>query len=514
MQIKHLTAVVPFLALALAEPTNKSDFVSKTLSNGNPMKGYVDNSWQKQGSIRDYLKSRGISENNYKAYDKDQDFYKVETFIGVPYGEFEGRFTKSKISQAIWPSKGDATYKKAACPQIPNGLNQLELQDENCLFLDIYRPKINGNKKIPIYVWIHGGDFNMGSAFEYDASFIAATQGVMVVVVQYRLGYFGFYSSEQKLGNYGLWDMVTALRWVHQELGSNKFDGDLNDITIAGESAGGASVSSLLHFDAFRTNGLINLPNSGQENYTQLFHKVHPLSGVVNSIFAEKNDWENKNLNRKLHEFLIAHNGEDLTAKLGLEEGYFIEYNYDLDDYDEDRMLKILEEMPTATLVVLQTMMYRPELMNNSNLEFSTTRDELIPSKHDKPFVHDDDFFPGYGWLRTYFNQNSDNLEFNDQFKQQFFEKNLYQYTNFTNYQIKYGFLNGESHGFQVMSILDMKLDGFTDLFGTNYLQDKVVKKAYFACQYQKLIGDEERAEIPCGHYQEMVEGLYQDQTC
>ena len=96
-------------------------------------------------------------------------------------------------------------------------------------------------KKRPVIVWIHGGSFSRGGAAEYDPDFLL-DDDVVLVTIQYRLGMFGFLSTEtgEAPGNYGMLDQVAALRWVKENIGA--FSGDPDRVTIMGQQAGGASV--------------------------------------------------------------------------------------------------------------------------------------------------------------------------------------------------------------------------------------------------------------------------------
>ncbi|XP_008304984.1 bile salt-activated lipase-like, partial [Stegastes partitus] len=103
---------------------------------------------------------------------------------------------------------------------------------------------------LPVMVWIYGGAFTSGSSMGYvmDANIyngqkIAEKGNVIVVTVGYRVGTLGFLSTGDSglPGNYGLWDQQAAITWVHRNIRS--FGGDPDNITIFGESAGGASVS-------------------------------------------------------------------------------------------------------------------------------------------------------------------------------------------------------------------------------------------------------------------------------
>ncbi|GAB5582352.1 cocaine esterase isoform X1 [Prionailurus iriomotensis] len=95
-----------------------------------------------------------------------------------------------------------------------------------------------------VLVWIHGGGFTVGMASMYDGSALAAFEDLVVVIIQYRLGVLGFFSTGDKhaTGNWGYLDQVAALRWVQQNIAY--FGGDPGRVTISGESAGGTSVSS------------------------------------------------------------------------------------------------------------------------------------------------------------------------------------------------------------------------------------------------------------------------------
>ena len=89
-------------------------------------------------------------------------------------------------------------------------------------------------KKRPVLVWIHGGNFARGSAAEYDPDYLL-DEDIVLVTIQYRLGMFGFLSTESGdgPGNYGMMDQVAALRWVKQNIGA--FSGDPDRVTIMGQ---------------------------------------------------------------------------------------------------------------------------------------------------------------------------------------------------------------------------------------------------------------------------------------
>ena len=121
------------------------------------------------------------------------------------------------------------------------------IQDEDCYFLSIYTPSREGNR--PVLVWIHGGAYIAASGGEsaYDGTALAEEGDIVVVSVTYRLGVFGYlYNPDGVPQNLGLKDQMTALRWVHDNI--SRFGGDPGQVTLAGQSAGGHSVGSLISY--------------------------------------------------------------------------------------------------------------------------------------------------------------------------------------------------------------------------------------------------------------------------
>lgn len=117
---------------------------------------------------------------------------------------------------------------------------------EDCLFLNIYTPRVGGARK-PVMVWIHGGGFVTGAGGDYDPHLLAERQDVIVVTINYRLGALGFLSHPSfgdESGNFGLLDQQMALRWLQRNVSA--FGGDPAKLTIFGESAGGVSVCAQL----------------------------------------------------------------------------------------------------------------------------------------------------------------------------------------------------------------------------------------------------------------------------
>jgi len=126
--------------------------------------------------------------------------------------------------------------------------------NEDCLYLNIWTSAAGDkNKKLPVAMWIHGGGYREGFAFEpeMDGGEDWASRGVILVSVTYRLGVIGFFSHpllsaespHGVSGNYGLMDQAAALKWIYNNI--EQFGGDPKNITIFGQSAGAGSVQSL-----------------------------------------------------------------------------------------------------------------------------------------------------------------------------------------------------------------------------------------------------------------------------
>lgn len=126
------------------------------------------------------------------------------------------------------------------------------VMSEDCLYLNIWTPEL-GSARMPVFVWVPGGQnrFGSGSQSLYDGGHLA-NLGMVVVTLNYRLGMIGWLAhpelrAESKwdaAGNYGLSDIVAALRWV--QLNIDRFGGDPSRVTLAGNSAGASHVSHLM----------------------------------------------------------------------------------------------------------------------------------------------------------------------------------------------------------------------------------------------------------------------------
>ena len=178
----------------------------------------------------------------------------VFVFRGIPYAAppvGKLRFRPPAPPEG-WTGVRDATVFGQAPPQCDFPLWVASIvapavpKGEDCLNLNVWTPALGAEARLPVLVWIHGGGFLMGSGADdvYDGAAFAR-DGVVTVTLNYRLDALGFlYVGGEGAGAFGLLDQIAALEWVQENIGA--FGGDPGRVTVAGESAGSWSVSSLL----------------------------------------------------------------------------------------------------------------------------------------------------------------------------------------------------------------------------------------------------------------------------
>jgi len=181
----------------------------------------------------------------------------VTAFLGIPYAKppVENLRWKAPVPMEKWDKPMSCDKFGYSCPQPESSftINTGSKQDEDCLTLNIWSGAKSKDDKLPVMVFIHGGGFYLGSSAQpvFNSSTFAK-HGVILVSINYRLGPLGFLahpelSNESEIktsGNYGLLDQIAALKWVKQNISA--FGGDVNNITLFGQSAGGVSVSLLM----------------------------------------------------------------------------------------------------------------------------------------------------------------------------------------------------------------------------------------------------------------------------
>ena len=218
----------------------------------------------------------------------------INQFLGIPYGadtSGKNRFMPP-VKPAAWKDIKPCVWWGNTAPQImekrysnayASFVDHWNYDDvsEDCLKLNVWTPAIDSGKR-PVVVWLHGGGFTNGNAIEqdgYHGENLSRLGNIVFCSINHRLGPFGYSHLKSAgghlhSGNVGNLDMVAALEWVKDNIAN--FGGDPNNVTIIGQSGGGAKVTSLMNMPAAKG----------------LFHKAVALSGTsltgVNKEYAEK----------------------------------------------------------------------------------------------------------------------------------------------------------------------------------------------------------------------------------
>jgi para-nitrobenzyl esterase len=200
----------------------------------------------------------------------------VLEFRTIPYADTTAGANRFRPPQPRpqWPGVRDCTVFSGKAPQVRQsglrfatrpemadffGADDPSPETEDCLTLNVWTPGTSGSR--PVMVWFHGGAFAFGTANDphMRGSRIALRQDVVVVGVNQRLNIFGHLDlsalgGDPHAGNAGTLDMVAALQWVRDSIAA--FGGDPGNVTVFGESGGGAKVSALLSMP--RAKGLFH----------------------------------------------------------------------------------------------------------------------------------------------------------------------------------------------------------------------------------------------------------------
>jgi para-nitrobenzyl esterase len=180
----------------------------------------------------------------------------VRIYRGIPYAAPPIGDLRWKPPQpaASWTGIRECTAFGKSSPQpiVPVDLSDMP-QSEDCLYLNVLTPAKKASDNLPVMVWLHGGGYTMGSGSNavYNAARLPQN-GVVLVTVNMRLGTMGLLahpllsreSPKGISGNYHFFDMIAALEWVQRNIAA--FGGDSKNVTIFGESGGGAKVSCLM----------------------------------------------------------------------------------------------------------------------------------------------------------------------------------------------------------------------------------------------------------------------------
>lgn len=174
----------------------------------------------------------------------------IQTWRGVPYGADTSGANRFRAPQRPRPWTGirDATRFGPPAPQPTYSWTDKVIGSEDCLHLDIVRP--NNDDELPVVVYLHGGSFIMGSSHErmLRGYHLSTTINAVYVSINFRLGALGYLDlrsiGEDCVANPAVRDQLLALQWVHTNIAN--FGGDPKNVTLMGESAGGAAVTTLM----------------------------------------------------------------------------------------------------------------------------------------------------------------------------------------------------------------------------------------------------------------------------
>ncbi|XP_063834583.1 juvenile hormone esterase-like [Ostrinia nubilalis] len=255
---------------------------------------------------------------------------KYASFRGMEYGTQplgELRF-KELLPPPSFDGLFDATEAGPICAQVdvfytPNNLVAPLSSGEDCIRINVhvpydYLPAINATSNssnlLPVLFWIHGGSFSYGSGdADVHGPEYLMTKDVILVTINYRLHVFGFLSLDNEYipGNNGLRDCITALKWVQSNI--RNFGGDPGQVTIAGQSAGGAMASLLSISHA--TQGLFQrVVGLSGEAIASFYSYSQTYAKLINAIFLPAAGINPLQTPKKIYEDLVAAPLENLLA--------------------------------------------------------------------------------------------------------------------------------------------------------------------------------------------------------
>ncbi|PWK66724.1 para-nitrobenzyl esterase [Streptomyces sp. CG 926] len=179
----------------------------------------------------------------------------AQEFLGVPYAAppIGDARLRAPAPPPRWTGVREATRQSPACLQFsPFGLSDPAAVSEDCLYLDVYRPRTaRPGARLPVIVWMHGGAYSQGTGTQFGGRTMADLTQSVVVSINYRLGQLGYLQlpklgreNSLRSGSFGLMDQVEALRWTRANIAA--FGGNPGSVTISGQSAGSGSVCALL----------------------------------------------------------------------------------------------------------------------------------------------------------------------------------------------------------------------------------------------------------------------------
>jgi para-nitrobenzyl esterase len=242
----------------------------------------------------------------------------VFTFKGIPYGQNTGGENRwlPATPPAPWKDEYPALIYGANCPQRLHDWTAIEQtfiqdwddgwQSEDMLKLNVWTPSLTGSR--PVMVYLHGGGYFFGSAYELpsqEGAQMARHHDVVSVTVNHRLNILGFFDASAIGGaayedsvNVGMTDLVAALQWVRENI--SNFGGDPGKVMIYGQSGGGSKVTTLMgmpgavglfHRASAQSGGGGNIPSKEQQ--TEVARQLMKDLGLQSNDIAslQKMEW-------------------------------------------------------------------------------------------------------------------------------------------------------------------------------------------------------------------------------
>ncbi|KAK9468723.1 Carboxylesterase [Lipomyces arxii] len=202
-------------------------------------------------------------------------------FLGIRYAE--PPVDALRFADPVPFVPDESTLYSATTPP-PSCLQYSGVQSEDCLFLNVFRPKSSmKHEKLPVMVWVHGGSFYLGGISDpvIDGAKLANAKNMVIVTIQYRLGAFGLYDDGTNT-NFAIKDALLALKWVKKNI--HRFDGDKKRVTLAGQSSGATLIRGVL--SSKKGKGLFNRVISMSDPIGFGFNKRSTSVGVIGAMMA------------------------------------------------------------------------------------------------------------------------------------------------------------------------------------------------------------------------------------
>lgn len=300
-------------------------------------------------------------------------------WLGIPYAQAPVGSLRWKAPRVLESDTKNfkATKFGNACPQresvsIENKGKGEYVGSEDCLFLNVFTPKnISNEKKLPVMFWIHGGGNTSGESGSYDFSKLSAAHNLIIVSINYRLGFLGWFyhpsfsetsnSLEDRSGNFGTLDQILALKWVEKNI--EDFGGDKNNVTIFGESAGGHNVFALLSSPLAKG----------------LFHKAISQSGATRTFTLKESS---KFFDNKKSSFLTS--SKEIVSRLlvnaELSQDLF-EANIAQEAMNEFKLLETLQKVKLDEVFKVYREIEKSKISGNKSIPRVLSDGYVLPKK-------------------------------------------------------------------------------------------------------------------------------------